>query len=682
MATFVNNIINSSMYCLLLVILLSLPIQIFSQVNDIDDEILVYILPDSLELPDGTTELMDASKLNIKSKDLDKTFKKIELKSIKKAFPDFKINDTLKISGGGEKIKLPNISRIFKLKLKNKNDLNTAIKLLSDEKSILFAEMNGIAVPSSTIPNDQYFSFQWGLKNGTTGRDIHATEAWDIYKGSSSNIIAIIDGGINKTHPDLNGKVSGDDGIGWDGHGIHVAGIAAAKTNNTTGIAGVDWYANLHSQRVDNTDDIGTYNAIIDAVNYSSTVRVLNNSWALVNYPSYSPRYSTTVRLAFAYAFKMNRVAVCAMGNHQLIYPNQTYYPAGFGQGILSVGATNSNDIRRASSSVGNHIDVSAPGENIYSTYNNNSYEYISGTSMATPHVAGVASLLKGYKSNLANDDIENIIRISADDVNSSTYPGWDQYLGTGRVNAKKALDLLRMPNYLMQNQSTGGTIVSSTGYLYRTFYGLPGSLPDGQYIAKRHTVEKTVTYSGNYYQNPYVWGRGVSTVGYSADITNFTMGYCEVVQGTITKTSAKLRTYIYDLYVEDPYEGTMFIARVPAEPNNVVFAYTTLGKSGIQKLDEDQANISELNEYKLFDNYPNPFNPSTTISYQLKESGHVSLKVYDILGKEIAELVNEFKDKGSYESTLNASALSSGIYFYRIKVNDFISSKKMLLTK
>ncbi len=84
----------------------------------------------------------------------------------------------------------------------------------------------------------------------------------------------------------------------------------------------------------------------------------------------------------------------------------------------------------------------------------------------------------------------------------------------------------------------------------------------------------------------------------------------------------------------------------------------------------------------KLLSNYPNPFNPSTTIKYQLKKPGFVSLKVYDILGREVANLVNEYKDTGFYSVTFNANNLSSGLYIYRLKINGYVSSKKMLLTK
>jgi hypothetical protein len=91
---------------------------------------------------------------------------------------------------------------------------------------------------------------------------------------------------------------------------------------------------------------------------------------------------------------------------------------------------------------------------------------------------------------------------------------------------------------------------------------------------------------------------------------------------------------------------------------------------------------MTKVKSYDLSQNYPNPFNPVTTIKYQIPKSGVVTLKVYDILGKEVANLVNEYKDEGKYNINFDASKLASGVYIYQIKANDYISSKKMMLLK
>lgn len=277
--------------------------------------------------------------------------------------------------------------------------------------------------------------------------------------------------------------------------------------------------------------------------------------------------------MAFAYAYKQNRAAVCANGNYQQLYPNQTYYPAGFGQGIIAVGATNANDQVWNSSQVNNAIDVSAPGVSIYSTYRNPDYQYQSGTSMATPHVSGIASLLKGYNSNLYNDDIEHIIQLSADDI--TTYPattGWDQYTGYGRVNARKALNLLRPPLALTQATTTGGTDQGASSEYQMYIYGAQSyGLQDGLYIVKRHEVRKTIFYSANSWRA--VWGRGVATNGWSMANPNFSMGWCDVVPGTVTSTSAQLKTYVYEVW--DILRRSF--GWKPTTPGNVTFAYTAL---------------------------------------------------------------------------------------------------------
>lgn len=497
------------------------------------------------------------------------------------------------------------------------------------------------------------------------------------------------------------------------GHGIHVAGIAAAKTNNWNGtvyvgIAGVDWNAQLHAQRVDYTDDAGTYQAVVDAVNYSTNVRVLNNSWSLIN-SNYSPRYSTTVRLAFVYAYKMNRVVVCANGNYQELYPYQTYYPAGFGKGIIAVGSTNNLDQRASTSQVNDAIDVAAPGVSIYSTYRNPDYAYNSGTSMAAPHVAGIASLLKGYNTSLYNDDIEQIIRLTADDVNSSTDPGWDQFIGTGRVNAYKAFKLINSPNQVVRlGTYTGGTVVSTSDPFTAHLYGVPG-IADGNYSVIRYEVVRDITFPqymtppsvpGLSFSLPQVWGNGTATTQsatglpyYNGDcaaccngqVDIFGLPHTEVVPGTITNTGVRLRTYVYKLrtlyYISGVCVPNTDLGYFPTSPSNVQFAATVVGVPGIQKSNH-LSGVETPQVFSLGQNYPNPFNPTTTIRYTLPKESHVTLRIYNTLGQEIITLVHKTEEAGYHETTFDATSLSSGVYFYKIQAGANQAIKKLLVMK
>ncbi len=397
--------------------------------------------------------------------------------------------------------------------------------------------------------------------------DIDAPEAWDITTGSSSTKIGIIDLGVLDTHEDLSGKVSGD--AGWtDGHGFHVAGIAAANTNNNKGIAGIDWNAQIISQRIDGTDEAGKYNAIMDAVNAGADI--INNSWHMETSGG-NPFFSTTVRLAFANAYKLNVVAVASMGNAGSPVTN---YPVGYGQGIIAVGATDAGDNHWSLSNTGNHIDVAAPGVGIWSAIPNSPYyEPWNGTSMAAPHVSGIAGLLLAVNSNLYNDDIEQIIRISAEDVNSDTDPGWDQELGAGRVNARAALEMISSPNEIKQWTANSGSSYSNTGTIQVSWYGVDG-LGSGAFNVKRHEVRKTVTFPETFTATPYAWGRGVASNGFSAANPNYGLPYCSVVDGSVTTTSAVLRTFVYEVWdLLGAYKGWY-----PTTVSNATFAYTVLG--------------------------------------------------------------------------------------------------------
>jgi len=429
------------------------------------------------------------------------------------------------------------------------------------------------------IPNDTQYATQWALNNSISpGADIHAQAAWDIYTGSTNNIIAIIDGGADVTHEDLSSKIAAaDSGFGWNGHGIHVAGIAAAASNNGTGISGVDWNARILAKRVDNiVDDAGTYQLIIDAVNYSSNVKVLNNSWGLnhddlIRTPG---RYSSTVAAAFAYAYKANRTSVAAMGNHQQTFPGNKSYPAGFNN-VIAVGATDNFDVIADFSLQDSFIDVVAPGVDIFSTLPGSTYGNDSGTSMASPHVAGLASLLKGYNNNLANDDIKNIIRLTADKVAGMSGQNFTTAYGFGRINAATALGVLQAPNSLHHFTATGGAIASSSSN-YTTSLFTFSNLPTGAYVVKRHEVTKSVTFPVSFCGIIGAWGRGVGTTGYSVASPNYGEGFCEVVPGTATNTGATLRTYVYQVYNTIGQSLGYF----PTTPANVTFAYTVLGQA------------------------------------------------------------------------------------------------------
>ncbi len=545
----------------------------------LDRVVYVYVTRPLLSFPKAERGRLSLNQVDIRSTRLANVLRAEDIETIERAIPDWDECDTLRIGPNGRRIGSLDFSRVFAVVIRTTSNIDTVISRLQSIPGVLYAERDSRARLATDDPD---LWKQWHLKNtgqsgGQSGADIKAEQAWQVFSGSSSVKIGVFDTGVRTDHEDLAGKASGDyaNSYGLDPyHGTHVAGIAAAKSNGFGG-RGVDWQAQIVSKKLFTdygySGDATTSNAILWMANEG--VQIHNHSWE-TNY------YSTTVRSALAYAYKMNRLSVAAMGNgYQVSTPA---YPAGY-RNMLTVGAIQDNNDRNPSSNQGNHIDVVAPGgftdyvnnqHDIWSasSESNSSYRFLSGTSQAAPQVAGIASLLKGFAPSLDNDDIENLIKISADNLGPD---GFDNEFGWGRVNARKALDLVRIPYSLTHKTSYGGTDVAQSGITTCFFYGTFGSgLPDGAYPVRRHEVWGVISYAS--LPNLKVWGRGVATTGWGPmeeTFRHFGEGWCEPV--SVGQTSATFRTYVYEVW--DPLSGS-FIGWFPSHPSNVVFAATVQG--------------------------------------------------------------------------------------------------------
>ena len=303
------------------------------------------------------------------------------------------------------------------------------IKGYSASSKVLYAEANYLATAIYT-PDDAYFDKQWGLNK------VQAPQAWDVTKGSSGINIAILDTGVDLDHPDLADKIvyninfttsaTSDD---LYGHGTHVAGIAAADTNNSVGVAGLGYSASIVNVKVLGDDGKGYYSwiakGIIWAADYGASV---------INLSLGGSSASLTLEDAINYAWNKGTVVVAAAGNNGNSTP---FYPAYYSNSI-AVAATGASDNLASWSNRGEWVDVAAPGVSIYSTLKDSGYGYKSGTSMATPHTAGLAALVftvvtDSNGNGLLNDEVRSRIEGNCDDIGLSG-------IGWGRINAFKAV--------------------------------------------------------------------------------------------------------------------------------------------------------------------------------------------------------------------------------------------------
>ena len=290
------------------------------------------------------------------------------------------------------------------------------------------------------VPKDARFSEQWNLHNQESDIDIDAPEAWDIAKGDGI-IIAVIDTGIDLNHEDLSNKLTTQYYDFWDedslpedtnGHGTAVAGIAAAVTDNNSGIAGVGWNSDIMPLRVSADGSFGDPDKIKRAFYWAveKGAKVINCSWG-------GPEDNPTLKVGVKHASDNNRIVICAAGNDgtaELTYPADYDFP-----GVMKVGAVIQNGDRWGGSNL--YPDVVAPTD-VLSTRLNGGYSIFGMTSAAAPHVSGLAALLLSYK-DLTPAQVKEIIEKTADTMGNPDAEGYDIEYGHGRINAFRALQYL-----------------------------------------------------------------------------------------------------------------------------------------------------------------------------------------------------------------------------------------------
>lgn len=363
------------------------------------------------------------------------------------------------------------LSHIYRLHLAPGADVIQAVQILNANPAVAYAEPDYRA-QIITTPNDSLYPSQWGLST------INTPAAWDVVTGTVDLVIAVVDSGIDTTHPDLsnqlwvnpgeipsngvdddsNGKI--DDLHGWNfvgtgtdlsdsaGHGTEVAGIIAAATNNGVGVAGMCWNCRLMVVKVTQSD-VANYSDIAAGVAYAAQkgAKVINLSLG-------GPSDSSTLRAAIA-AAAQTAVIVGGAGNDN---NNAAFYPAAYNDAVLAVAGTTSSDTKVGTSNYGIWVDVSAPGEAITTTFSGSGYGSASGTSMAAPFVAGLAGLLRSQHPSWSPNQVRAQIIHTANSIDGVN-PSYTGALGSGRIDAGQAVATAAVPLLSVFSASVNGQV-------------------------------------------------------------------------------------------------------------------------------------------------------------------------------------------------------------------------------
>ncbi len=353
--------------------------------------------------------------------------------------------------------RIPRID-VYQLRIPEGTTVEEMLYVLRQNPDIEYAAPNYKAYIAVT-PNDPLFYLQYALRNtgqeigipgspaGKARADIKATTAWDETKGDEEVLIAVIDTGVEFEHPDLQDKIASNgrdfvnddfDAADDNAHGTFVAGVIAAKTDNNEGIAGVAWNCKILPVKAMDEEGSGYYSWIVEGI-----IWAVDNGASVINLSLGGDVGDPSLESAVKYAYDNDVVIAAAAGNDS----SSVIYPAAYEAYCLAVAATDYDDMRTDWSNFGPEVDIAAPGERIvgpvptwYWGPDSLPYAFGEGTSASTAHVTGLAALIKSIKPWLTSSEVMNVIRYSADDVNSSEYPGEDEFIGYGRINMEKAL--------------------------------------------------------------------------------------------------------------------------------------------------------------------------------------------------------------------------------------------------
>lgn len=577
---------------------------------------------------------------------------KYGLITIEKVFPSAVWGDTLKLNWRTKQlVPVKDLSQVFRVKFNKIVPIDSIMNALK-----LFPQIEYAHEPLQAFtlidPNDSLYVYG----NKWHHIKINAPFAWDITKGKPNIILSINDYhyGANFPHPDLAPKIVGGDGS-FGGHGQAVAGVAAAVTNNFIGVASLGWELKIF---------------LSEWVNQEAIKKAADSGYSVINFSWRIFGIHDDIRDAIQYAIARGVVCVAAAGNSEGGVPSITY-PAAYNFGplgqVIAVSGTKLYNGTEKFVDGWNYspcddpinqpecafIDVAAPGCDIpILAYNSIGYGMGCGTSVAAPQVAALAGLILSIDSTLTPVQVYDIITKTADKIGQYPYNdiGWNRYLGYGRINAFNALNVARGAPNRPFNFS-----------VYKT--------------SNNNPLLRWDRNQENYSVHYRIYKKISEELGYQLIATTTDTFYIDQSEFIVTQPSPNERWISYKVSAAYYKDSETMLESVHTDPISVKVSGKPL---------EKQISQNVTYEYELYQNYPNPFNPTTVIRYSLKENCLVNLKIYDLLGREIAVLVNELQDEGAYEIEFDANKynLSSGIYFYQLRAGEYNSIKKFTLIK
>ncbi|MGB1697939.1 MAG: S8 family serine peptidase [Thermoplasmatota archaeon] len=375
------------------------------------------------------------------------------------------------------------------------DDLAPLRKAMSAVPGVSYVEDDAIMSAFQT-PNDPSYGSQYGPQQ------MGAPAAWNtVGYGSNSIVVAVLDTGIRATHQDLQANyIGGYDYVNNDsnpnddcGHGTHVSGTVAAVTNNGIGVAGVSQASIIHHKVLGPVGGLFSVTCSGSSSDINAAIMdAADDGVDIISMSLGGGGYSTAGDNAVNYAYNRNVLVVAASGNDGAA--NGVSYPAAYTNAI-AVGALTSSGAQASYSNGGTQMEISAGGSNVLSTYNGNDADYdtLSGTSMATPHVAGALALAKSCDPSISNSNLRQLMQTTAQDLGPS---GWDSDFGYGLIRVDSIVNQLSCGSGPTNNAPNAAATYSASG-LTASFNAASSSDPDGDPLTYGWTFGDGATATG-----------------------------------------------------------------------------------------------------------------------------------------------------------------------------------------